>query len=185
MIAPDDFQKISEVFAEARALEGPERLDFLDRACEGIPELRRAVEELLSCDLGDSVIPPSVASDSPLADRTGAAHDFVGQQIDLDDGYISHAPVGRYRANAFGLHDIIGNVLEWCADGFYDYSEAPPRDGDGLRKGEPESRFRVKRGGCFYWLSDTARSSARWRIGTEFRAAYVGVRPARSLEVIE
>lgn len=35
-----------------------------------------------------------------------------------DDGYLATAPVDEYQPNGFGLHNIVGNVWEWCADWF-------------------------------------------------------------------
>ena len=65
------------------------------------------------------------------------------------------APVGSFSPNGFGLHDVIGNVAEWCRDwcGAYAFDVQP---GDGLRK-VAGAHHRVLRGGGFNTTAASAR----------------------------
>ena len=105
----------------------------------------------------------------------------VAQAVDwLDDGFVLHAPVGTFAPNPFGLHDVLGNVWEWCQDWLTPYY-VPPRPGDGLRSEPGPGKQRVERGGSFRTTYTALRSSFRENLSPDMREAYVGLRPARAL----
>ncbi len=75
----------------------------------------------------------------------------------VDDGAVATADVGRYAANAWGLHDMAGNAAEWTRSAYrpYPYQAADGRD-DPAATGT-----KVVRGGSFYDRPERARSGFR------------------------
>jgi formylglycine-generating enzyme required for sulfatase activity len=68
--------------------------------------------------------------------------------------------VGSFPPNAFGLYDMHGNVLEWCADVWHDNYNGAPADGSAWESGEDNS-LRVLRGGSWNYIPQTCRSASR------------------------
>lgn len=91
-----------------------------------------------------------------------------------DDGHAVTAPVGRYRPNAFGLYDMMGNVWEWCSD-WYDenYYGVSPKDNP---QGPSSGSSRVNRGGSWYSEPWYVRSADRVRFGPSVRGNDLGFR---------
>lgn len=95
------------------------------------------------------------------------------------DGYWGPAPVGRFRANAWGLKDLGGNTSEWVADCWHaSYRRAPA---DGAAWFNPGCRSRVVRGGS--WASSPAHARAAWRSSSDsdMTNARVGFRVVRGI----
>jgi formylglycine-generating enzyme required for sulfatase activity len=81
--------------------------------------------------------------------------------------------------NSFGLHEVHGNVYEWCRDGYGGY-DLPLRPGDGERQ-VPSATTHLTRGGSFLDTAASARSSFRAWCAPEFRSYSLGLRPARGI----
>ncbi|MBI1320858.1 MAG: SUMF1/EgtB/PvdO family nonheme iron enzyme [Candidatus Hydrogenedens sp.] len=85
---------------------------------------------------------------------------------------VGAAPGG---ANAWGLHDLHGNVCEWCADAWSPDLRGLPLDGSPL-PGGPDSE-RVARGGSWCVVTPDCHCSARpWHAGPDDRFDFVGLR---------
>lgn len=105
-------------------------------------------------------VPSSLAGKANVLDLAAseAYSTSKSELFEFDDGHPKVAPVKSYAANALGFHDLIGNVREWCLDGYRErYEELPELDPFEY----PEGPMRVLRGGS--WLSgpDEARAAAR------------------------
>ena len=94
---------------------------------------------------------------------------------DANSGMRTH-PVGQKQPNGLGLHDMSGNVWEWCQDWYgSSYYNQSPRDNPG---GPSSGSFRVVRGGCWSYFAAAARASVRsWR-GAVYRVDFLGFRLA-------
>lgn len=98
---------------------------------------------------------------------------------ELDDGYTIHAPVGSFLPNPFGLHDMHGNLMEWCQDISGRY-EVTPIDGSAYQtSGSPR---KIMRGGDWAHTTRSCRSANRGNQDWQYKINWLGLRPAASLE---
>jgi formylglycine-generating enzyme required for sulfatase activity len=103
----------------------------------------------------------------------------VGRKGEGFDFHNECTPVRSCAQNPWGLFDMHGNVLEWCADWFGSY-ESLVREGDALRQ-VPGTVFRVYRGGSFLHPARRARSAYRDGGRPRNRHGYLGFRPAKGI----
>jgi formylglycine-generating enzyme required for sulfatase activity len=122
----------------------------------------------------------SACSSANVADKS-AARRYPGWTVfACDDGYAHTAPVGTYAANAFGLHDMLGNVLTWTQDCWYANYAGAPADGSARRKNNC-SEYEL-RGGSWFSSPRYVRASYRNHFASDYRASSIGFRLARDLE---
>src|SRR5262249_31548463 len=153
---------------------------------EGLPAFYRIDGEKVTWQGGPGYRLPTEAEweYSCRADSTGAYHFgddpglLAGHAWFQDNSRDSVQPVGLWRANDFGLHDLHGNVWEWCWDRYAPYDPSACIDPTGPSVGNA----RVLRGGSWSDPAPSLRSSARlsWiPYDTEMTAWKFGFRVAR------
>jgi formylglycine-generating enzyme required for sulfatase activity len=88
------------------------------------------------------------------------------------EGQNATLPVGSFPPNAWGLHDMHGNVWEWCADWYGEYGKGPVSDPLGPALGTR----RVQRGGSWYSKPKYCRAACRDQDKSDDRDSHYGFR---------
>jgi formylglycine-generating enzyme required for sulfatase activity len=124
--------------------------------------------------------PQRACAEANVFDESGARA-LAGTNIPVapcDDGFPGVAPVGRLAPNAFGLHDMIGNVWEWVEDCY-----TMPHEADAPRDGSPQVKNgcdrRGSRGGAWISSFDRQRPAFRGRDPEDRISNIFGFRVAR------
>jgi formylglycine-generating enzyme required for sulfatase activity len=83
-------------------------------------------------------------------------------------------PVGDFKANPWGLHDMHGNLYQWCEDWYGPYGEGDKKDPLKLDKGDAAAR--VMRGGSWDSVPRWCRAAHRFRMAPDPRNSVHGCR---------
>lgn len=109
-----------------------------------------------------------------MADRTAKERYYTAAIHDCDDGHFYTAPVGRYKPNPWGIHDILGNVWEWTCSAYAEgYGGDETRCADSGAGG-----LRAGRGGSWGSVPRLVRAAARGRDDPARRYSALGFRVA-------
>ncbi len=129
---------------------------------------------------GDAGVPPPDSGNFTGGDDVSpSGRTWNNAFFGYGDGYWGVAPAGRFRANAWGLHDLAGNVSEWVADCWHaSYRRAPA---DGAAWFNPGCRTRVIRGGSWAGSPAQTRSAWRARMDSDITSARIGFRLVRGI----
>ncbi|MCI5131559.1 MAG: hypothetical protein D3904_08540 [Candidatus Electrothrix sp. EH2] len=101
----------------------------------------------------------------------GRCIDYVKQQRLTAS---STAPVGSYPPNQFRLHDMLGNVYEWCSDWYSDKYDSLSSEKNPI--GPSSGKFRVIRGGNWLSAARYVRSSSRYWYAPDKACPILGFR---------
>jgi formylglycine-generating enzyme required for sulfatase activity len=128
---------------------------------------------------GDGAPPARAGNLTGGADQSPGGRSWHNAFAGYADGYWGPAPAAHFAANAYGLHDMAGNVSEWVADCWHDGYRRAPDDGDAWLN--PGCRVRVMRGGA--WASSPGQTRSAWRAPNRVDTtnARLGFRVAREL----
>jgi formylglycine-generating enzyme required for sulfatase activity len=99
--------------------------------------------------------------------------------FDCTDGYVFTAPVGSFRANAFGLNDMLGNVFQWTEDCWNANYKGAPIDGSARSDGNCNEH--ELRGGSWFSSPGYVRADYRNHFASNYRASSAGIRLVRDI----
>jgi len=99
-----------------------------------------------------------------------------------NDSWERTAPVGSFKPNAWGLHDMLGNAWEWTDDCFHSSFDNIPTDGRAwLAENNGDCKNRTPRGGAWASGTDWLKAVSQSRDPTIYRSQLLGFRVALTL----
>ena len=159
-----------------------ERIDWFQANTFGA-KLAKHIENIDGWHLDGEFRLPSEA-EWEISARAGTAEEwYCGNQDREIHQYVWNAgnsggttqAVGQKPANPWGLHDICGNVSEWCLDSWHVDMNGAPDDVSAWVK-EGDSARRVHRGGSWFTESEATRCSARASAPVDRKSDGIGMR---------
>jgi formylglycine-generating enzyme required for sulfatase activity len=103
---------------------------------------------------------------SPEVANYNWEEDYDDVEFKQEKNFEGTVPVGYFPANPWGLHEMHGNVWEWCADHWHeDYEYAPTDARVWIDKMAEINAYRVMRGGSWRDYPRTCRSAERLNLG--------------------
>ncbi|WP_372370006.1 SUMF1/EgtB/PvdO family nonheme iron enzyme [Candidatus Uabimicrobium sp. HlEnr_7] len=110
----------------------------------------------------------SIGKYANIMDKTTSMKHPERPGIEVIDGFPEVAPVGSMQSNAFGLHDMIGNVTEWCKDNYKNFAN---------ENSKSFANYRVARGAAWdsFWIG-SMRSAYRSKFEPHFKSGSIGFR---------
>ena len=123
--------------------------------------------------------PAEACSFANVADQTAAQHYRGWKVLPCADEFVQSAPVGSFKANAFGLYDMLGNVFQWTEDCWTDNYQGAPIDGSAQSAGDCTQH--ELRGGSWFTQPDFIRTSYRNRFEGNYRSTSIGFRLIREM----
>jgi sulfatase modifying factor 1 len=137
----------------------------------------------VECDFDSEGFRLPTEAEWECAAGAGELHPYAGSERAPEVGWYEENsdgtthPVGQKLPNAWGLHDMSGNVSEWVWDGYGAYPAQPQRD----PRGPPIAAGRVHRGGAWNMDRNATRAACRSFAAPNTREPYVGFRLARTV----
>jgi formylglycine-generating enzyme required for sulfatase activity len=133
---------------------------------------------------GEAVLPwganaAAACASANVADAS-AAQRYPGWTVfGCNDGYVYTAPVGSFKANSFGLNDMLGNVFQWTEDCWKADYVGAPIDGSALSAGDCSEH--ELRGGSWFSTPAYVRANYRNHFAAGYRTSSVGIRLVKDM----
>ncbi len=174
----EDHPVVNVSYNDAKAMA-----DWLSKQGSGAYRLPKEAEWEYGCRAGAKTArfwgdsPADACRYANVADKTSSSAFREPADFNCEDGFVHTSPVASFMPNGFGLHDMLGNVAEWCEDIYAGGKGGQQTKSQRVvESGQP---VRVARGGGWRGEPRSVRCADRPPHDSVFRRAGLGFRLVR------